>query len=1205
MVIDGTAAGRSGRAIAAAAAICIPRGDDGSRTADRGPNGECTAKRVLAIYSATCFGDDTISPPPPGIISAKMARAGGDVSRIVCANTIQQNDRRLREARIKNQAKGRIRQDLNKLFGKINQAVKTSSLRSPDKSSPLYKKSVSKCWYGPILSFPPGSWWGIRMDCSRNGVHEPFDADIHEGPFGVISVCTSHTNVNEDVDYGDYLTLTGQVYHEGQSSEDPFIRNYKNQIPLRLIRSYNLQDNIAPNTGYRYDGLYVVIDCWIGMAPDGIRYNKFALVRLANQGSSSWGSSRKLPSVRRYIPPVNHSNTYDLRKCSNSIGVTCRKRKLSHGDSCENLSVVKTIPSIDTSKRSAPESSIVTRHVFKKLPNNAESAISTSVPDQRMLLCLGASATKTHSTNISIRMGLYESSQDNSQDAKKSVSTMLQKPSKPPDLAVRTAPDAESSRLTPKEDGKPTEKPDMDGARVDSRPSENVSYNGRVAADNANASPLDERREKLPSQVIYSSEHSYSVSSLNKLKNSATITIEHKERPRNAQQRQDVQNSSSKLAQKSNPSNESLRNSVATHERISESYHDAVDTPSESLSAQSIKSLDSLTPDKILNLINKELHHPLSKLLIGNVIGLTTEECAMLNTSKKGTTPEPKSKKHVPTRILRKKRKGTDNIKENVACLDNRRYCKYSKSERSFWKVTKPADGEKYDKLLPAVNRESCNDVNKKRNNNVKRSDRSGISKENEYLSPFRVRTSLRTIAQHTRSSYDIKTRLRTDKSAVLAKPQFPNSSIKKSKYKKRDREIANLSIDANFGPATRGPRNRRLRCKTNAYTRCYSTFNTVIYPPNKRCKSSFERKNKLTKVSRQRAGERRTKDKYRISSTVHTSRKDVNGSIGKQKNLKGNPNSDNNNIIINENRNNHNNNNTSSKKKEDKIVTVDRNVTKTSFDRGLRKKLTRTIPLSHRAAQTSRLHCFHKKPNEKPRTMDATTQCRLISDNPEVYVIGQLNDQRAILKMEWDKLEKLKESVLDVSDQSCQVYQTSQICAASMLTEDNASRKSDEEYADSLHDRASAFVPVNAFDSDLRIARLRSIGFKPILNPRSSLITQDLEIIQNALVTTSKVTKRDVAEEYHKYANNEDNNTVVYMDDELQYQDIEEEEEEVEKAEKQLTASASTTLRRIQSKTGNVLPETLRKPSRENLESPWHGWKKIVTNNRSYWIGW
>jgi len=193
------------------------------------------------------------------------------------------------------------------------------------------------------------------------------------------------------------------------------------------------------------------------------------------------------------------------------------------------------------------------------------------------------------------------------------------------------------------------------------------------------------------------------------------------------------------------------------------------------------------------------------------------------------------------------------------------------------------------------------------------------------------------------------------------------------------------------------------------------------------------------------------------------------------------------------------------------------------------------------------------------------------------------------------------------VPDQESQVYQTARICAVSTLTEDNASRKSDEEYADSLRDRSSAFVPVNVFDSDLRIARLRSLGFKPIIKPRSPLAAHNLEIIQNALVTTSKVTKRDVAEEYHKYANNEDNNAVVYMDDELQYQDIEEEEKEEndDDDKKQLTASTSmkSTLREVQSKTSNMLPETL--PSRENLESPWHGWKKIVTNNRSYWIGW
>lgn len=1127
-----------------------------------------------------------------------MAKSGSDVSRTVCANTIQENERRLREARIKNQGKGRIRHDLNKLFSKLNQAVEASSLKSVDKSSPSYNKNVSRCWYGPVLGFPPGSWWGIRMDCSRDKMHEPFNVDIHEGPFGVISVCTSHTNVNEDVDLGDYLTLTGQVYHKEQPSVDPFIRNYKNQIPLRLIRSYNLQDNIAPNTGYRYDGLYVVISCWIGMALDGTKYNKFALMRLANQESPSWSSkgSEELSSVRHCIPlsKSNHLNTYDLRKCSNNIGVTCRKRKLSYGDSRESLPVAKTLPLVDTSRRSAPESSIVTRHVFKKLPSNTESAISTSVPDQKMLLCLGSSAVKTHSTNISIRMGLYESSH-NSQDAKKSVSTMLQKPSKPIDITIRTALDMEGNHLTPKEDAKPIEKPSVDKARVNSRSSENVSYNGYVVADNTNTSLLNKCRENLSSIVVNSSEHSYCISSsLDSSKNSANTTIEHKEQFQNAQRR-DVQNlnTDNEPTQKSNSRNESPRNSVATYERISE-CHDASEIPSESFCAQNIKSLDSLTPDKILNLINKEIHHPMSKLLIGNVIGLTTEECAMWNASKRETTPETKSKKYVPTNInLRKKRKETDNIKENVACLDNRRYCKYSKSERLFWKVTKQADGEKFDNLLPSMDRQSCNDADQKCNNNIRRSDRNCISKKNnEYLSPFRVKSSLQTIAQHTRSSYDIKTRLRTDKKAVLVKPKFPDSSIKKTKYKKRDREIANLSIDANFGPMTRGPRNRRLRCKNNAYLNYCNTFNTVIYSSNKRYKSSFKRKSKLTKVNR--VGERQTKNKYRLTNTVHANSKNINSSIEKQKTLRNNLSNDNN-----ENHNNHNNNNVSNKKKEDETVTADHAITRTSFDRSLRNKLTRTIPLSHRTAQP-RLHCFRKK-QEKPSTMDATTQCRLISDNPEVYVIGQLNDQRAILKMKWDKLEKLKESVLDVCDQGSQV-QTLRICAASTFTEDNTNRKSDEEYADSLQDRTSAFVPVNTFDSDLRIARLRSIGFKPIINPQSPLAVHDLEIIQNAFVTTSKVTKRDVAEEYHKYANNEDTNAVVYMDDELQYQDIEEEEEDDEK---QLIANTSlkSTLRGIQLKTGNILPETL--TSRENLESPWHGWKKIVTNNQSYWIGW
>ncbi|XP_072751559.1 uncharacterized protein [Anoplolepis gracilipes] len=1115
-----------------------------------------------------------------------MARPSNHVARLVCANIIEENEKRLLEARIKNQGKARARQDLSKLFSKLNQTVETNLAKTSEKLNlSCYNTSVTaNCWYGPVLGFPPGSWWGIRMDCSRDHMHDPFDADIHKGPFGVVSVCTSHTNMNEDVDFGDFLTLTGQVYREEQPDAEPLICNYKNQIPLRLIRSYNLQDDIAPKTGYRYDGLYMVIGCWIGVATNGIKYNKFALMRLNDQDPPSWSgtNSKDLISTRQCAPlsKSNHLNNlrkYDLRKCSYNTSGICGKRKFCHKD---DLPSAKTTSFVDIGRKTVPESSIVTRHVFKKPSNNVENAVSTTVSDQKTLTCLGASTTKTHSTNISIRMGLYESSY-NAQDAKKNVSTMY-KPSKSIDIAIRTALDMENVRLISKEDNKLIARLDTDKAPDTPQLGENVSCNEYIVTENANeiVCPLKKRKRNL--QVLSSSQHSHSSvlsTSLNCLENDKNI-IERKEQVENVQQYLDSHNLNSNNEsdiQISNPTNASIsKNSIATHEKIPK-HHDILEMSNESLCAQSIKSLDSLTPDKILNLINKEKHHPLSKLLIGNVIGLTTEECAMLDGSKI-TTLDSKSKSiHISSKVnLKKKHKKGDNIKENVACLDNRRYCKYSKSKRLSWKVQ--SDAGKFDKTLPSIDRQSCNEANQKCNNSRK-NNQSGISKNNEYLSPFRVQAaSLQTIAQHTRSSYDIKTRLRTDKNAMGSmKQDFPDSSIKKSRYKKRDREIANLSIDANFSPVTRGPRNRRLRCKNNTYAnkRCYSTFNTVIYPPSKRCKSSFKRKSKLTKVKR--ASDGPTKNRYRISNALRTNAKDINDSIEKQKNFKTTANNDNKDYDC----------SSVSKRKVNRIVTInedDRNISKTSFDRTLRKKLT--IPLPHRPAQTPLLHYFHKKQVQKPSTMDATTQCRLISENPEVYVIGHLNDRRAVLKMEWDKYEKLRsESTCHVADddEGYQICQTSRFSAASTKRNN----------ADSSRDRTSAFVPVtNAFDSDLRIARLRSIGFKPIIEPRSPLgiISYDSDLEQNS---TSKVTKRDVAERYDKYAS-EDDNTVVYMDDELQYQDIEEEDNQGALASKSTKSGA-------RSKHDNAFPEM----SRENLESPWHGWKKIVTNNRSYWIGW
>lgn len=1082
------------------------------------------------------------------------------------------------------------------------------------------------------------------MDCSRDNVHGPFDDDTDVGPFGVTSVCTSHTNINRDVDLGNFLTLTGQVYREDQApSSDPLVCNYENQIPLRLIRSYNLQDDVAPNTGYRYDGLYLAIGYWIGTSTDGAKYNKFALMRLADQESPSWESETLefASSARHCVSPArsNHSKlcgptgVYDLR---NSVG-TCGKRKFSHREDRETLPVARTVPSLGV-KKSVPESSIVTRHVFKK-PSNAENAIRSSVPERKTLTCLGMSAPKTHSTNISIRMGLYESSH-NAPEMKKSVSTMLHKPFKPIDIANRTALDIEGVHSPLKKDNKLKEDNNDALAKTDAEkeratnlgPIESASCNGHIATDTSVADdvahPSNKRRRNLCPDIDVrcpSEYRSRDVSSpvLNGGFDHGLSATEREEHLRDTR----FEDASTRRL---NLDDDSPRNSPVKR-------HDTRETPSEPLCAQSIKSLkslDSLTPDKILNLINKEKHHPLSKLLIGNVIGLTTEECAIWNDASKATIPDAASKMNHRQR---------DNVKENVACLSedvtNRRYCKYSKSKRLTWKTVAKQQTEagKFDKILS--HQSYGTDTDQNRNGNARMKDQSGVSEgNNEY---FHVQTPLKAIARHTRSMYDIKTRLKADKSVVLAKQEFVNSPIKKNRYKKRDREIANLSIDANIGPKTRGPRNRRLRCINDAYVNksCYSTFNTVMYPPGKRnripekkrYKTSFKRKSKLTKVSRQHIRDRQNKDRYRVSNTLckKSDSESINDrSIGKEKNFKSTTSNNNNDLTYNNNNNNDNN----ERKKENRTITIDNDdddVSKVSFDRNLRNKLVR-------ASQTSRLRYFRKKRVEKPSTVDATTQCKLIfeeseseervesipretveCENSEFTLFGQSIDQRVIDQMAWIMSQKVKsESLRRVlcNEQGSQIYETSRLCPTFPFTEEpyidssrSSRRRSSIVEKKSSNDRTSAFVPVNTFDGDLRIARLRSIGFKPIIKPRSPLV-MDERTVQNdrrgALVSTSKVTRRNVAEEYDKYTSSEDNNVVGYMDDNLQYQDIEEEDESVVLSATDLTKVSMRSLKSVRrSNDDTVLPEIL--TSRENLESPWHGWKKIVTNNRSYWIGW
>ncbi|XP_011310701.1 uncharacterized protein [Fopius arisanus] len=305
--------------------------------------------------------------------------------RILHPNTHEETEKILAKLRTR-KINSRSGDELSKFFGKLN----SENAQKPQKNviiSPGGRQDPQVLpTYGPIPGFPAGSWWGIRMDLSRDQVHLPFDKDLDEASAGALSLCTSHSNPHNDLDFGDYLTFTTI-----ETLASPLIRSCQNQIPIRLVRGYNLANKYAPKTGYRYDGLYQVISLWqVETASTPVKILRFALVRLNSQDVPPWEPSKS---------PKKRNKSRTTQRC--------------HMDCCrsDSLKIRAEDPEKISGLEKAPrESSIVMRHVSKKcdsIPGAESPKLNTS---------------KLQNTNISIRTDLYDSS-PNPQDVKKTPMT--------------------------------------------------------------------------------------------------------------------------------------------------------------------------------------------------------------------------------------------------------------------------------------------------------------------------------------------------------------------------------------------------------------------------------------------------------------------------------------------------------------------------------------------------------------------------------------------------------------------------------------------------------------------------------------------------------------------------------------------------------------------------------------------------------------
>ncbi|CAE6395516.1 unnamed protein product [Rhizoctonia solani] len=160
--------------------------------------------------------------------------------------------------------------------------------------------------FGLIPGVAIGSWWETRAECSAAAIHAPFVAGISGGPEGAYSVALSG-GYDDDIDMGDAFTYTGSGGRDlkgtaknpknlrtaPQSSDQSFDHSFNKSLkvssetrkPVRVIRGYKLPGVYAPESGYRYDGLYIVERAWMdrGNNPKGWKVCKFAFRRIPGQ----------------------------------------------------------------------------------------------------------------------------------------------------------------------------------------------------------------------------------------------------------------------------------------------------------------------------------------------------------------------------------------------------------------------------------------------------------------------------------------------------------------------------------------------------------------------------------------------------------------------------------------------------------------------------------------------------------------------------------------------------------------------------------------------------------------------------------------------------------------------------------------------------------------------------------------------------------
>jgi putative restriction endonuclease len=166
---------------------------------------------------------------------------------------------------------------------------------------------MAKRTFGEIAGQAPGSHYENRAELTEAGVHRPSQKGIAgREKEGAESIVVSG-GYADDEDHGNAIIYTGQGGRDNSTGKQiadqeltlgnlALTVNQTRGLPVRVTRGFQGDPNHSPNDGYRYDGLFQVVDHWFQPGKGGFRVVRFRLEQLTTTNTTTETSSK--PSRR-------------------------------------------------------------------------------------------------------------------------------------------------------------------------------------------------------------------------------------------------------------------------------------------------------------------------------------------------------------------------------------------------------------------------------------------------------------------------------------------------------------------------------------------------------------------------------------------------------------------------------------------------------------------------------------------------------------------------------------------------------------------------------------------------------------------------------------------------------------------------------------------------------------------------------------------